>query len=102
MNLYLLLLLAVGMLILITYLFFTIFDKDFLIKSDRKIYNINFVITIIITNYLEWSGIRFQYSNEFLLENLISLFNLINILLCLTLLLLIIFAKDRNEIKKRG
>lgn len=102
MNLYLFLLLAVGMLILITYLFFTIFDKDFLIKSDRKIYNINFIITIIITNYLEWSEIKFQYSNEFLMENLISLFNLINILLCLTLLLLIIFAKDRNEIKKRG
>lgn len=102
MNLYLFLLLAVGMLILITYLFFTIFDKDFLIKSDRKIYNINFIITIIITNYLEWSEIKFQYSNKFLLENLISLFNLINILLCLTLLLLIIFAKDRNEIKKRG
>lgn len=101
MHLYLLLLLAVSMLILIMYLFFTIFDKDFLIKSDRKIYNINFIVIIIITNYLEWSETRFQYSNEFMVENLISLLNLINILLCLTLLLLMIFAKDRNEVKKR-
>ncbi len=102
MNLYLLLSLAVGMLILIMYLFVTILNKDFSVKKNRKIYNINFIITIIITNYLEWKGIRLEYSNEFLLENLICLINLINIFLCLTLLLLLIFAKDKNEMKKRN
>ncbi len=98
MNLYLLLFLAVGMLILIMYLFVTILNKDFSVKKNRKIY----IITIIITNYLEWNEVRFDYSNEFLVENLVSLINLINIFLCLTLLLLLIFAKDKNEMKKRS
>lgn len=102
MNLYLLLFLAVGMLILIMYLFVTILNKDFSVKKNRKIYNINFIITIIITNYLEWDEVRFDYSNEFLVENLVSLINLINIFLCLTLLLLLIFSKDKNEMRKRS
>lgn len=102
MKLYLLLFLAVGMLILITYLFVTILNKDFSVKKNRKIYNINFIITIIITNYLEWNEVRFDYSSEFLVENLVSLINLINIFLCLTLLLLLIFSKDKKEMKKRS
>lgn len=102
MKLYLLLFLAVGMLILIMYLFVTILNKDFSVKKNRKIYNINFIITIIITNYLEWNEVRFDYSSEFLVENLVSLINLINIFLCLTLLLLLIFSKDKKEMKKRS
>lgn len=96
MNHYFLLIIGICMLFLIVNLFFLILHKNFHSKSNKKIYFINLVTTMAISNYIEWNQMQIVSSNELLKESMVSLIYLINLLLCLILLLILFFVKDRG------
>lgn len=96
MNHYFLLIIGICMLVLIANLFFLILHKNFHSKSNKKIYFINLVTTMAISNYIEWNQVQIGSSNELLKESMVSLIYLINLLLCLILLLILFFVKDRD------
>ncbi len=100
MNHYFLLIIGICMLFLIVNLFFIILHKNFNSKSNRKVYFINLITTMAISNYVEWNEMQIANSNEIVRESLVSLIYLINILLCLILLLILFFVKDRGVRRK--
>lgn len=84
-------------LFLIVNLIHLILEKNDHLKFTRKIYVINMMTAVIISNCIEWNEMQLERRAAFLGESFISLINLINILLCLVLLLLMVFAKDNKE-----
>ncbi|NNJ28337.1 hypothetical protein [Lacrimispora defluvii] len=65
-------------------------------KTNRKVYVINMMTAVVISNCIEWSEMQFERRAAFLGESFISLLNLINILLCLVLVLFMFFYKSEN------
>lgn len=96
MNHYFLLIIGICMLFLIVSLFFLVLHKNFHSKYSKKIYYINLVTTMAISNFIEWNQVKIGRSNELLKESMVSLIYLINLLLCLILLLILFFVKDRG------
>lgn len=102
MNHYFLLIIGICMLFLIVNLFFLILHKNFHSKSNKKVYFINLVTTMAISNYIEWNQMQIVSSNELLKESMVSLIYLINLLLCLILLLILFFVKDKGVNGRRS
>ena len=102
MNHYFLLIIGICMLFLIVNLFYLILHKNFHSKSNKKVYFINLVTTMAISNYIEWNQMQIVSSNELLKESMVSLIYLINLLLCLILLLILFFVKDKGVNGRRS
>lgn len=96
MNHYFLLIIGICMLFLIVNLFILILHINVHLKSDKKIYYMNLVTIMAISNYIEWNNVHIMNSNRFIKEGMVSLIYLINLLMCLILLLILLFVKDRN------
>lgn len=102
MNHYFLLIIGICMLFLIVNLFYLILHKNFHSKSNKKVYFINLVTTMAISNYIEWNQMQIVSTNELLKESMVSLIYLINLLLCLILLLILFFVKDKGVNGRRS
>lgn len=76
-------------------------DKNMDMKFNRHMYVINSMGLLIISNFVLWAEMRFSNRRELITENMVSLINLINILLCLVLFLFLFVVKDTGEVKKR-
>ncbi len=101
MNHYFVLIIGICLLFLIVNLFVLILRKSFHPKTNKKIYYINLVTTMAISNYIEWNEVQIESSNVLLKESMISLIYLVNLLLCLILLLILIFVKDKEASRRK-
>lgn len=100
MKHYLLFLIFLCTVFLIVNLVHLILEKNNNRKTNRKIYVINMITAVVISNCIEWSEMQFERRAAFLAESFISLLNLINILLCLVLVLFMFFIKsDKGRIE---
>lgn len=97
MKPYLLFIISLCTVFLIANLIHLILEKNNNRKTNRKIYVINMMTAVIISNFIEWGEMQFERRTAFLGESYISLLNLINILLCLVLVLFMFFIKSGNE-----
>lgn len=96
MKHYLLFILFLCTVFLVVNLVHLILEKNNNRKTNRKIYVINMMAAVVISNCIEWSEMQFERRATFLGESFISLLNLINILLCLVLMLFMFFYKSDN------
>lgn len=96
MKHYLLFLIFLCTVFLIVNLIHLILEKYNNRKTNRKIYVINMMMAVVISNCIEWSEMQFERRAAFLGESFISLLNLVNILLCLVLVLFMFFFKSDN------
>lgn len=96
MKHYLLFILFLCTVFLVVNLVHFILEKNNNRKTNRKIYVINMMAAVVISNCIEWSEMQFERRATFLGESFISLLNLINILLCLVLVLFMFFYKSDN------
>lgn len=96
MKHYLLFILFLCTVFLVVNLVHLILEKNNNRKTNRKIYVINMMAAVVISNCIEWSEMQFERRATFLGESFISLLNLVNILLCLVLILFMFFYKSDN------
>lgn len=96
MKHYLLFILFLCTVFLVVNLVHLILEKNNNRKTNRKIYVINMMAAVVISNCIEWSEMQFERRATFLGESFISLLNLVNILLCLVLMLFMFFYKSDN------
>jgi len=96
---YLLFIIFLCTVFLIVNLVHLILEKNNNQKTNRKIYIINMMTAVVISNCIEWSEMQFEGRTAFLGNSFISLLNLVNILLCLVLVLFMFFIKsDKGRI----
>ena len=99
MKHYLLFIIFLCTVFLIVNLVHLILEKNNNQKTNRKIYVINMMTAVVISNCIQWSEMHFQRRTAFLGDSFISLLNLVNILLCLVLVLFMFFINsDKGRI----
>lgn len=78
------------------------FDKNIDMKYNRRIYIINSMGLLTVSNFIVWVEMRFTNRRELIGENMVSLINLINVLICLILFLFLFIVKDTGHMKGRN